>query len=72
MPQILAPEAKLARSIPVGIRKIHEFPAANGVHLMAWLFAPFAILLGVVLTTQVATNAQLGKALGNLYIPACG
>jgi transporter family-2 protein len=37
---------------------------------MAWLFAPFAILLGVVLTTQVATNAQLGKALGNLYIPA--
>jgi transporter family-2 protein len=37
---------------------------------MGWLFAPFAVLLGVVLTTQVATNAQLGKALGNDYIPA--
>jgi bacterial/archaeal transporter family-2 protein len=37
---------------------------------MSWLFAPFAILLGVALTTQVATNAQLGKALGNQYIPA--
>jgi transporter family-2 protein len=37
---------------------------------MNWLFAPFAALLGVVLTTQVATNAQLGKALGNDYIPA--
>jgi len=37
---------------------------------MTWIFAPFAVLLGVVLTTQVATNAQLGKSLGNLYIPA--
>ena len=37
---------------------------------MNWLLAPFAVLLGVVLTTQVATNAQLGKALGNDYIPA--
>ena len=37
---------------------------------MSWLFAPFALLLGVVLTTQVATNTQLGKALGNPYIPA--
>ena len=37
---------------------------------MSWLLAPFAVLLGVVLTTQVATNAQLGKALGNDYIPA--
>jgi transporter family-2 protein len=37
---------------------------------MSWLLAPFAFLLGVVLTTQVATNAQLGKALGNEYIPA--
>jgi transporter family-2 protein len=37
---------------------------------MSWLLAPFALLLGVVLTTQVATNAQLGKALGNEYIPA--
>ena len=36
---------------------------------MSWLFAPFAVLLGVVLTTQVATNTQLGKALGNPYIP---
>ena len=37
---------------------------------MSWLLAPLAILLGVVLTTQVATNTQLGKALDNLYIPA--
>jgi bacterial/archaeal transporter family-2 protein len=37
---------------------------------MNWLLAPFAILLGAVLTAQVATNAQLGKALGNPYIPA--
>jgi bacterial/archaeal transporter family-2 protein len=37
---------------------------------MSWLFAPFAVLLGVVLTTQVATNTQLGTALGNPYIPA--
>jgi transporter family-2 protein len=37
---------------------------------MSWLLAPFAFLLGVVLTTQVATNAQLGKALGHEYIPA--
>jgi bacterial/archaeal transporter family-2 protein len=37
---------------------------------MSWLLAPFAVLLGVVLTTQVATNAELGKALGNPYIPA--
>ena len=38
--------------------------------MMGWLFAPFAILLGVVLTTQVATNTLLGKALNNDYIPA--
>lgn len=37
---------------------------------MSWLLAPFAVLLGVVLTTQVATNTELGKALGNPYIPA--
>jgi bacterial/archaeal transporter family-2 protein len=37
---------------------------------MNGLFAPLAALLGVVLTTQVATNTQLGKALGNPYIPA--
>lgn len=37
---------------------------------MSWLFAPFAVFLGVVLTTQVATNALLGSALGNNYIPA--
>jgi bacterial/archaeal transporter family-2 protein len=37
---------------------------------MAWLFAPFAFLMGIVLTTQVATNTQLGKALDNSYIPA--
>jgi transporter family-2 protein len=37
---------------------------------MSWLLVPFAILLGAVLTSQVATNAQLGKALDNPYIPA--
>jgi bacterial/archaeal transporter family-2 protein len=37
---------------------------------MSWLLAPLAILLGAVLTTHVATNTQLGKALGNPYIPA--
>ena len=37
---------------------------------MSWLFAPFAVLLGVVLTTQVATNTMLGRALDNNYIPA--
>jgi bacterial/archaeal transporter family-2 protein len=43
---------------------------ADGATIMSWLFAPFAALLGAVLTTQVATNALLGKALGNPYIPA--
>jgi bacterial/archaeal transporter family-2 protein len=38
--------------------------------IMSWLFAPFAVLLGIVLTTQVATNALLGKELANEYIPA--
>jgi transporter family-2 protein len=38
--------------------------------MMSWLLAPLAILLGAVLTTQVATNTQLGKALANPYIPA--
>lgn len=37
---------------------------------MSWLLAPIALVLGVVLTTQVATNTQLGKALGNNFIPA--
>jgi transporter family-2 protein len=37
---------------------------------MSWVFAVFALLLGVVLTTQVATNTLLGKALDNSYIPA--
>jgi transporter family-2 protein len=37
---------------------------------MNWLLAPLAVLLGAILTAQVATNTQLGKALGNLYIPA--
>ncbi len=37
---------------------------------MSWLLAPIAIFLGVVLTTQVATNTQLGKALHNLYLAA--
>jgi transporter family-2 protein len=37
---------------------------------MSWLLAPLAVLLGAVLTAQVATNAQLGKATDNPYIPA--
>jgi transporter family-2 protein len=37
---------------------------------MSWLLAPVAVLLGAVLTAQVATNTELGKALGNSYIPA--
>jgi len=37
---------------------------------MSWLLTPFAILLGAVLTTQIATNTQLGNALANPYIPA--
>lgn len=37
---------------------------------MSYLLAPIALLLGVVLTTQIATNTQLGKALENEYIPA--
>ncbi|MGA7804412.1 DMT family transporter [Bradyrhizobium sp.] len=37
---------------------------------MNWLLAPLAVLLGAALTTQVATNTELGKALGNSYIPA--
>ena len=37
---------------------------------MSYLLAPIAIVLGFILTTQVATNTQLGKALGNEFIPA--
>jgi transporter family-2 protein len=37
---------------------------------MSWLLAPLAVLLGAVLTTQVATNSELGRALRNPYIPA--
>ena len=37
---------------------------------MIWLYYLPALLLGVVLTTQVATNKQLGEHLHNLYIPA--
>lgn len=32
--------------------------------------APLAVALGIILTTQIATNAALGKALANSYIPA--
>jgi bacterial/archaeal transporter family-2 protein len=38
--------------------------------IMSWLLAPLAVLLGAVLTTQVATNTQLGKAIENPYVPA--
>ena len=34
------------------------------------LYTIVAVLLGVVLTTQIATNKQLGEHLHNLYIPA--
>ena len=34
------------------------------------IFLLAALLLGAVLTTQVATNKQLGEHLQNLYIPA--
>jgi transporter family-2 protein len=34
------------------------------------IYMIIAALLGVVLTTQVATNKQLGEHLHNLYIPA--
>ena len=37
---------------------------------MSWVLTPLAIFLGAALTIQVATNTQLGKALGNAYIPA--
>ena len=37
---------------------------------MNWLASGAALLLGVVLTTQVATNKQLGEHLHNLYLPA--
>lgn len=37
---------------------------------MSYLLAPFAFALGIVLTTQIATNKQLGEALDNFYIPA--
>lgn len=37
---------------------------------MSYLLAPIALALGIALTTQIATNKQLGEALGNLYIPA--
>ena len=37
---------------------------------MDWLFMAGALACGAVLTTQVATNKQLGEALHNLYLPA--
>ena len=37
---------------------------------MNWLAAGAALLMGVVLTSQVATNRQLGEHLHNLYLPA--
>ena len=37
---------------------------------MNLLFWAAALLLGAILTTQVATNKQLGQHLHNLYIPA--
>ena len=37
---------------------------------MNWLFMGSALACGVVLTTQIATNKQLGESLHNLYIPA--
>lgn len=37
---------------------------------MSALLGPLAMLLGMVLTTQVASNKLLGESLDNLYIPA--
>lgn len=37
---------------------------------MNWLFMAAALGCGVVLTSQVATNKQLGEHLQNLYLPA--
>ena len=37
---------------------------------MNWLSMAAALGCGAVLTTQVATNKQLGESLHNLYIPA--
>ena len=37
---------------------------------MNWLFMGAALACGAVLTTQVATNKQLGEQLQNLYLPA--
>lgn len=44
--------------------------AAGGIHPMNPFYLAAAALCGVVLTTQVATNKQLGEHLHNLYIPA--
>ncbi|MBA2409997.1 MAG: DMT family transporter [Gammaproteobacteria bacterium] len=37
---------------------------------MSWLLAPLAMLCGVFVTTQIASNTLLGESLGNLYLPA--
>ena len=37
---------------------------------MIGLYLGTALLLGAVLTTQIATNKQLGEQLHNLYLPA--
>lgn len=37
---------------------------------MSVLLGPIAMLLGMVLTTQIASNKLLGESLDNLYIPA--
>jgi bacterial/archaeal transporter family-2 protein len=53
-----------------GGRQNIRIPVAKEWMIMSWLLTPLAILLGAVLTTQIATNTQLGKALANPYIPA--
>ena len=37
---------------------------------MSMLFGFLALLCGVVLTSQIGSNALLGKLLGDSYIPA--
>ncbi len=37
---------------------------------MSFLFGLFALLCGAVLTSQLASNALLGKLLGDSYVPA--
>ena len=62
-------QPKLAGLMPA-IRVFRPYYRCEWSDVTSWLSTPLAALLGVVLTTQVATNTLSGKALGNPYIPA--